>query len=202
MLTSFPWQEVPKKRTIEEFAKLARHKDETFPDAESVMNPPASTTWARAMGGLGDMRGKVGEKLEGMAEAIKDAILDWEGTNENEEGESGLAELPPLEPVLFVAALREKIEDVLWQMAEAVNEAPTGQVVSASELRVRELLVELYREALELGLQMRLDAAEASMTPSQRPHGRWAKSYRRLKAGGSLPVEPDHELKSSLTSSS
>lgn len=159
------------------------------------MNPSPATPLSRAVGGV---RSKVGQTLEAMADAIKDAILDWE-EDEAGQDDGGLTELPPLEPVLFVAALREKVEDVLWRMAEAVNEAPTGQIVAASEGRVRELLAELYREALELGLQMRLDAGEAGLPPGQRPRGTWARRLRRLKAGGLVIVPPDpigHETSS------
>jgi hypothetical protein len=130
------------------------------------------------------MRDRVEEMLERVAEAVKDALLDWEMDEDGTNGQPGLYELPPLEPAVFVETLRAKMEDVLWRMAEAVNEAPTGRILAASEESVRSLLTDLYREALELGLQMRLDAAEAALPPTRRPHGSWARRWRHMQAGG------------------
>ena len=49
---------------------------------------------------------------------------------------------------------------------------------------VDRLFAELRDVALLVGLQMRLEAAEADAPPGQLPQGDWAKRWRRMKAGG------------------
>jgi hypothetical protein len=66
----------------------------------------------------------------------------------------------------FVEAMREKFEAMLGKVADAINEAPPGKVISGSEEQVRDLFADLRQQAFELGLQMRLDAAEAAFPPS------------------------------------
>ena len=46
---------------------------------------------------------------------------------------------------------RGRMEEVLWKVAEALNESPTGDVSSAAEGRVTELLTSLICEAIRLG---------------------------------------------------
>lgn len=67
----------------------------------------------------------------------------------------------------FINHMREKMEAMLGQVADAVNEAPPGRVISGSEEKVRELFANLRREAFEAALQMRVDAAEAAFPPSK-----------------------------------
>jgi len=141
-----------------------------------------ATAWTQT---VDDMRHRIEEMLERMADSIKDALLDWETDDEPGERSPAIAELPPLDQALFVAAVRGKMEDVLWRMADAVNEAPSGRIVAASEAGIRDLMAELYVEALELGVQMRLDAAETALPPPLRPQGKWARRWRRMTMGGS-----------------
>lgn len=82
----------------------------------------------------------------------------------------------PSEPKLsrdeFIAQMRKAIEEALGQVADAINEAPPGQIISGSEERVRDLFADLRQQAFETGLQMRVDAAEAAFSPSKGPaHG-------------------------------
>jgi hypothetical protein len=68
--------------------------------------------------------------------------------------------------------MREKMEDALGKVADAINEAPPGHVISGSEEQVRDLFADLRQQAFETGLQMRVDAAEAAFSPSEGPnHG-------------------------------
>jgi hypothetical protein len=66
----------------------------------------------------------------------------------------------------FIAEMRKKVEDVLGAVADAINDAPSGHIVSYSEEQVRDLFAGLRQQAFEKGLQMRTDAAEAAFPPS------------------------------------
>jgi hypothetical protein len=82
----------------------------------------------------------------------------------------GLPKLPRDE---FIEQMREKMEAMLGQVADAINEAPPGHVISGSEEQVRDLFADLRQQAFEAGLQMRVDAAEAAFSPSEGPkHGK------------------------------
>jgi hypothetical protein len=72
----------------------------------------------------------------------------------------------------FINQMRDKVEEVLRRVADAINEAPPGQIISGSEEKVRDLFADLRQQAFETGLQMRLNAAEAAFPPSEgREHG-------------------------------
>src|SRR5262249_37896809 len=111
---------------------------------------------------LANVRERMDALLERAADAVKDALLDWELDDEPGQAPARLEELPPLDPALFVAALLPQLELVLWRMADAVNDVPEGRILAAGEARVRELLADFCCNALEAGLQMRLEAAEAA----------------------------------------
>ena len=72
----------------------------------------------------------------------------------------------------FIDRMRQRIEEALGRVADAVNEALPGQIIAGSEEPVRDLFADLRREAYEMAVQMRVDAAEAAFPPSQGPgHG-------------------------------
>ena len=72
----------------------------------------------------------------------------------------------------FIAEMRNKVEEVLGAVADAINGAPSGHIVSYSEEKVRDLFADLRQQAFEKGLQMRTNAAEAAFPPSRGPkHG-------------------------------
>jgi hypothetical protein len=56
---------------------------------------------------------------------------------------------------------------IMGEVADAVNSAPTGNVISGSEMRVRDLMAELRRNAFEMAVQMRIDSTESSFSPSE-----------------------------------
>ena len=64
------------------------------------------------------------------------------------------------------------MEAMLGQVADAINEAPPGQIIAGSEEQVRDLFADLRQQAFETGLQMRVDAAEAAFPPSEGPEPR------------------------------
>jgi hypothetical protein len=69
----------------------------------------------------------------------------------------------------YIDLMRKVMEEALGKVADAINEAPPGHVISASEEKVRDLFGDLRRRAYERGVQMRLDAAEAAFPPSKGP---------------------------------
>jgi hypothetical protein len=58
-----------------------------------------------------------------------------------------------------------RIEGILGQVADAINEAPPGQIISGSEEKVRDLFAALCQRAYEKGVQMRINTAEAALPP-------------------------------------
>jgi hypothetical protein len=72
----------------------------------------------------------------------------------------------------FIDRMRQKVEQALGRVADAINEAPPGQIIAGSEEPVRALFADLRRDAYEMAVQMRVDAAEAAFPPSEGPgHG-------------------------------
>jgi hypothetical protein len=67
----------------------------------------------------------------------------------------------------YVQAMRQRVEEVLGKVADAVNDALPGKIINGSEEEVRDLFAKLRREAFEQALQMRVDAAEAAFPPSE-----------------------------------
>jgi hypothetical protein len=79
---------------------------------------------------------------------------------------------PKLSRDEFIAQMRAKMETMLGQVADAINAASPGHIISGSEEQVRDLFADLRRQAFEKGLQMRVDAAEAAFPPSEGPNHR------------------------------
>ena len=72
----------------------------------------------------------------------------------------------------YIKQMRQEMEEMLGQVADAINEAPPGHIISGSEEKVRDLFADLRKQAFEKGVQMRIDAAEAAFPPSEGPeHG-------------------------------
>jgi hypothetical protein len=67
----------------------------------------------------------------------------------------------------YVAKMQVEVRRVLDGVADAVNDAPTGNVISGSEMRVRDLMAEFRRTAFEMAVQMRIDSTESSFSPSE-----------------------------------
>jgi hypothetical protein len=75
--------------------------------------------------------------------------------------------LSKMDKVEFEARMQAECRRIMGQIAEAVNEAPTGNVISGSEMRVRDLMAELRQKAFEMAVQMRIDSHESTFSPSQ-----------------------------------
>ena len=76
---------------------------------------------------------------------------------------------PKLSREGYIQAMRQRVEALLGQVADAVNDAAPGQIITGSEEKVRDLFADLRREAFEQAVQMRVNAAEAAFSPSARP---------------------------------
>lgn len=76
---------------------------------------------------------------------------------------------PKLSREAYIQAMRQRVETLLGQVADAVNDAAPGQIITGSEERVRDLFAGLRREAFEQAVQMRVNAAEAAFPPSTGP---------------------------------
>jgi hypothetical protein len=77
--------------------------------------------------------------------------------------------MPKMSREEYLAVMRAKMEAMLGQVADAINNAPDGHIISGSEEEVRDLFGEMRKQAFEMGLQMRVDAAEAAFPPSEAP---------------------------------
>ena len=73
------------------------------------------------------------------------------------------------EPSVSAAALLERLrgrfEQLCQDVAAAVDQAPAGQVINASEEKVRDLLADFRQATYQAALQLRLDAAQAAFPP-------------------------------------
>jgi hypothetical protein len=77
--------------------------------------------------------------------------------------------LPPLSADALLASLRSRFEELCRNVADAVNQAPTGHIINASEEKVRDLFADFRRQAYQTALQLKIDAAEAAFSPSEGP---------------------------------
>ena len=66
----------------------------------------------------------------------------------------------------YLLAMRQRVDDVLGKIADAVNDAVPGKIINGSEEKVRDLFADLRTQAFEMAVQMRVDAAEAAFPPS------------------------------------
>ena len=69
--------------------------------------------------------------------------------------------MPKLDRAAYIARMRQQMEAMLGQVAEAINTAPDGEIIAGSECQVRDLFGTLRQKAFEVGLQMRTHAAVA-----------------------------------------
>jgi len=80
--------------------------------------------------------------------------------------------LPKLDRDAYREALREELERVVQEVADAVDNAPKGKMIRGSEEKARDALDRFRQAAYEKALQMKINAAEAAFPPSgqlQRP---------------------------------
>jgi hypothetical protein len=80
--------------------------------------------------------------------------------------------------------MQAEFQRVMKQVGDAVNAAPTGNVISGSEMQVSDLMAEFQRRVFETAVQMRIDSTESSFSPSGR-RGRQAAGQQ-----GAVPAKP------------
>jgi hypothetical protein len=77
------------------------------------------------------------------------------------------------EPILstddLLQQLRGRFAQLCRDVTDAVNRAPAGQVINASEEKVRDLLADFRQATYQAALQLRTDAAQAAFPPSAPP---------------------------------
>ena len=66
----------------------------------------------------------------------------------------------------LAARLRQEMEQTLARVMDAVNAAPDGRLIEASEGPVYDLMKDLQRRVFETALQMRVDSTESAFSPS------------------------------------
>ena len=69
----------------------------------------------------------------------------------------------------YLGAMRQRVDEMLGKVADAVNEAVPGKIINGSEEQVGDLFADLRKQAFEMAVQMRLDAAEAAFPPPEDP---------------------------------
>jgi len=90
--------------------------------------------------------------------------------------------LPKFNVDAYVASMHQEFERLMREVARAVNDAPTGQVINASEHQVRDAMGEFRTRAYERALQMRVDAAEAAFSPGGSDDGQTVARQGKLRA--------------------
>jgi hypothetical protein len=77
------------------------------------------------------------------------------------------------EPTISSDALLEKLGERFEQLCQdvtaAVNAASPGQIINASEEKVRDLFADFRQLTYQTAAQLRLDAAQAAFPPSASP---------------------------------
>jgi hypothetical protein len=79
---------------------------------------------------------------------------------------------PCVAPEKLMASLQPEVQQYLQSVMQAVNNAPDGDWLAGSEEQVRNLSAEFRRQAFQRAVQLRINEAEASFSPSAQPdHG-------------------------------
>ena len=89
----------------------------------------------------------------------------------------------------LIRRMRAEFEKTMAEVAEAVNAAPDGHLIDASEERCRDVLGELRRRAYETAVQMRIEATEADVAfspgePLVQTRGRVRSATKRQSLDG------------------
>ena len=79
---------------------------------------------------------------------------------------------PQVSAEALIEQLRAKFEQLCRGVADAVNDAPPGQILNASEEEVRDLLAGFRQTTYQTAVQLRLQAQEAASPPSEPPRDR------------------------------
>jgi hypothetical protein len=69
-------------------------------------------------------------------------------------------------PQQLIDSLRQEFEQALVQVADAVNAAPDGRVISGSEHQVKDLMDGLKAKVFQRALQLKADSVESAFSPA------------------------------------
>ena len=72
---------------------------------------------------------------------------------------------PKLSPQELIESLRQEFEQALLQVADAVNAAPAGRIISGSEHQVKDLMDSLRSKVFQRALQLKADSVESAFSP-------------------------------------
>ena len=81
----------------------------------------------------------------------------------------------------FIESMRDKFETTMGRVADAVNAAPDGAWIDASEHVARDALGEFRQVAYTQALQMRIEATESSFSPAEEPDDPSAAAKQRAR---------------------
>jgi hypothetical protein len=81
--------------------------------------------------------------------------------------ETAMDRLLTMDKQEYVSRMQAQCRQIMERIADAVNAAPTGNVINGSEMEVRDLMAELRRKAFEMAVQMRIDSTESTFSPSK-----------------------------------
>lgn len=79
-------------------------------------------------------------------------------------------ETPRMDREAFKKQMRVEMEELLDEVARAVDDAPAGRIIRDSEEKVRDAFAEFRQKTFERALQRKVDAAEAAFPPSGQPN--------------------------------
>lgn len=76
--------------------------------------------------------------------------------------------LPKLDRVALRREMQAEVEKLLEEVADAVDDAPSGRLIRDSEEPVRDAVGRFRQRLYELTMQKKVDAAEAAFSPSEK----------------------------------
>jgi hypothetical protein len=139
---------------------------------------PESRPWKQL---IGHFRDKLDATLDLAAEHVKDAMLDW-NADEGDDETCLRLELPPLSREEVRAILRARMDDALDRILDLLSDMNSDGI----EERLDEIVSELTSHMLETGHRLRLQDAEACLFPYGPPQGEWARRFRQIQAENTL----------------
>jgi hypothetical protein len=86
---------------------------------------------------------------------------------------------PQLSAQDLIDQLHCLFEKLCQEVTTSVNQAPAGQVINASEEKVRDLFADFRQTTFQAAIQLRLNAAQAAFPPSRAPADRQAIEEQR-----------------------
>lgn len=192
------WQRPPLKMMDQLHANPPSQPEPATPTAKEINpreTPPSAAPAWPDMAEPSLELGPLASLMEEMADSLRDAVVDFE-MFPDEPAEKSMP-LPPMEKAAFITAARAQMGPVIEQVADALNSTSSIREIESNAGDVRELFQALSRNLLELGTQMRIDAALAGVPiqpmprkafckkidaiPAPRTQTGWVEKYRRMK---------------------